>query len=278
MARRDSPDADLDRLFQVPLSDFISERNRLAKRADGGAAFRGLSKPTLPAWAVNQLYWQRRAAYDELVGRAEDLRATHHAALRGRPADLRGASRAHEQAVEAALKETIRLLADSGHPVTDATRQAVATTLRGLPGGEAPGRLTRPLEPRGFEALGAAAAAGQVRQPAPAASRRPAAGGGREAREEARTAAARAKQDAARAAGIREAEALAKREEFEAARAAREVERAERRRAEAERALAEAQAEAAEARRAEAAAVKAREAARGRAAKAAKALEAMKAR
>lgn len=276
MARRDAPLSDLDRLFQVPLSDFISERNLLAKRAGADAAIRGLSKPTLPAWAVNQLYWQRRAVYDELVARAADLRATHNAAMRGRPADLRGASRAHEEAVEAALKETMRLLNDSGHPATDATRQAVATTLRALPGDEAPGRLTRPLQPRGFETLGAAAAAGQVRPPDQAAPRKPAAGESRETREQARAAAARDKQEAARAAKLREAEALARREEFEAARAAREVERARRRLAEAERALAEAQAEADEARQAEAAAVNAHEAARARAAKAAKTLEGLK--
>src|SRR5688572_6586270 len=98
-------DAEIDHLYQVPLGEFISERNALAKRAGAqGAEIRALAKPTLPAWAVNQLYWEKRPVYDELIERADDLRATHGAALRGRRTDLRGVSQAHEEAVEAALK------------------------------------------------------------------------------------------------------------------------------------------------------------------------------
>src|SRR3954454_2778965 len=130
MARAPKSDPEIDRLYQLPLADFISARNALAKGAGAGAAeIRALQKPTVPAWAINQLYWRRRKVYDELIARAEDLRATHLAAARGKGADLRGASREHEQAVEAALKATLALLAEDGQPVTDATRQAIATTL-----------------------------------------------------------------------------------------------------------------------------------------------------
>ena len=170
MARAPKSDSGIDRLYQLPLGEFIAARNTLAKET-GDAGIKTLQKPSLPAWAVNQLYWRHRSVYDEVTGRAEDLRATHMATERGKRADLRGASKDHEQAVDAALKATLALLAEEGQPITDATKQAVATTLRGLPGDEPPGRLTRPLEPRGFDMLAAAAAAGggKVKAAAPAA-------------------------------------------------------------------------------------------------------------
>ena len=227
---------------------------------------RNLQKPTAPAWAVNQLYWKKRPVYDELIERAADLRATHHAALRGRAADLRGASQAHEEAVDRALKATLALLADSGAPVTDATRQAIATTLRSLPSEEAPGRLSRQLQPRGFEVLEqrrlrAASAMRHLRRSLRRRKRRRARGPDRNA---ARVAAAREAATAA-ARASREAEQIARREEFEAARATRDAEKAERRLAEAEQAVEQARAELDEARRAAAGAKKTRETARTRA-------------
>src|SRR5918992_1894792 len=116
-----SMDADLDRLYQVPPAEFIAERNALAKRAGERAAeIRALPKPTQAVWAVNQLHWRHPEIYRALIENAENLRATHRAVLGGRmgsggrggdPArvDLRGASRAHEEAVEAALKATLAI-------------------------------------------------------------------------------------------------------------------------------------------------------------------------
>ena len=45
------------------------------------------------------------------------------------------------------------MLQEGGHPATDATRQAILTTLRALPSDEPAGRLTRALQPGGFEML-----------------------------------------------------------------------------------------------------------------------------
>ena len=267
---RPSLEPDIDHLYQVPLGEFIAERNALAKRAGADAAdVRAVQKPTVPAWAINQLYWQQRPVYDELIERAADLRATHHAALRGRAADLRGASQAHEEAVDRALKATLALLADSGAPVTDATRQAIATTLRSLPSEEAPGRLSRPLQPRGFEVLEQAASQGRVRAaPAEKPAKKDTTTSRGPDRNAARVAAAREAATAA-ARASREAEQIARREEFEAARATRDAEKAERRLADAEQAVEQARAELDEARRAAAGATKTREAARTRATKAA---------
>lgn len=261
-------DADIDRLYQGALADFTAERNALAKRAGAdGAEIRALQKPTVAAWAINRLYWEQRAVYDELIARADDLRATHTATIKGRRTDLRGASQAHEEALAAALKATLALLAGSGQPATDATRQAIATTLRSLPADEPPGRLSRQLEPRGLEMLTGAASPGRVHAPAPKARKEPAAD-----RDKGQAAAAAARLAAAREAlaaasrATRAAEQVVRREEFEAARAGREIEKAERRLGEAKEAFEQAKSELAEATRAVSAAAKARDAAQDRAA------------
>lgn len=285
MARAPKSDAPIDRLYQLPPGEFVAARNALAKET-GAADIKGLQKPSLPAWAVNQLYWRSRDLYDDVTARAEDLKATHLATERGKRADLRGASRDHEQAVDAALKATLSLLAEDGQPITDATRQAIATTLRGLPGEEPPGRLTRPLEPRGFDVLAAAATgAGRVKAAAPAAKAPvvslPAgkADGKKEAEERAaqreRLAAARETLVAATRA-TRIAEQAARREEFEAARAARDAEKAQQRVKDAESAVEEAQEALAAAEREAAAAGKTRDAATERAKRASAELAEMK--
>src|SRR5688572_5067361 len=283
MARAQRSESPLDRLYQLPLSDFVSARNALAKEPGAdAAAIRALQKPSLPAWAVNQLYWRHRDVYDDLVARAQDLRATHDATLGGKRPDLRGASRVHEEAVDAALKATLAVLAEDGQPVTEATRQAVATTLRGLPADEPPGRLTRQLQPRGFEMLAAALPGGKVRpaappaKPAAASSPASATKAGTDARTQDpdRLAAAR---DALTAA-IREArlaEQAARREEFEAARAAREADKANQRLEAAKDAVREAQAALKEATREADAAEKASAEARERSDRAAAAVEEM---
>ena len=58
-------ETDIDQLYQLPLEEFTSARNTLARTAGADAAeVRKLAKPPLAAWAVNQLYWKRREVYD----------------------------------------------------------------------------------------------------------------------------------------------------------------------------------------------------------------------
>src|SRR5215831_3302075 len=148
-----SRDAEIDRLYQLPLDEFTSARNALAKGGKDTAAIRALAKPPVAAWAVNQLYWQDRRAWDALVDAADNLRRVNKAVLAGRGGDVRAAGAAHDAAVRDALKATLDRLAAGAHPVTDATRQAVLNTLRALPADEPPGRLTRVLQPGAFEQL-----------------------------------------------------------------------------------------------------------------------------
>jgi hypothetical protein len=146
----------LDQLFQLPLSEFTAARNLFAKAAaDGGAAIKALEKPSVPAWAVNQLYWRDRRTYDRLIKASERLRAAHAQALSGKKIDLPMIELQHRAALKEAADSVRRLLASAGDAATQATMKAVVDTLQALPGGGVPGQLTKALAPLGFGALGA---------------------------------------------------------------------------------------------------------------------------
>src|SRR5688572_29809791 len=147
-------EAEIDRLYQLPLEEFTPARNALAKKAGSDAArVRGLGKPPIAAWAVNQLYWQHGDLWNALVAAAENAQRAHRAVLTGKAADVRASSKVHEEAVDKALRATLALLADAKHPATDSTKHAIGTTLRAVPGDEPPGRFTRTLQPAGFGML-----------------------------------------------------------------------------------------------------------------------------
>ena len=151
-----SLDSQIDSLYQKPLDEFTSARNALAKTLTGAdaARVRKLPKPTVVPWAVNQLYWQARGVFDRLRTTGERLRAQQIAALKGRAGDIRAASEAQREAIAEAVRKAIELASPSGsHPNRDElTRTLEALSLAAeLP--EAPGRLTRALQPAGFEAL-----------------------------------------------------------------------------------------------------------------------------
>lgn len=273
---------EIDRLFQLPLGEFTAARNALAKAAGkDGAAIRELSKPPLAAWAVNQLYWQDRETFDALIDAASEMRRTHKAVIEGKRGDLRSAGREHEIALEAALKSTLSILKGSGNPVTEATRQSILNTLRALPAGEAPGRLTKALAPGGFEMLAGVTPVAAPKRPArerdsPSGSART---GTKEADSKAAQEAARQReQRAAAERAVRDADQKARRAEFEAARAARDATKALRRLEESRKALDEAEAELRAAEQAAANAEHARDAAERRSREAQAALDAAKAR
>lgn len=267
-------EARIDGLYQLPLDEFTSARNALAKElGKEGAGVKTLTKPPAAAWAINQVFWQRRPVHDALVAAATGVRSAHAAVMAGQRADLRAAGAAHDEAIEAALKAALDVLARAGQPASDATKQAVATTLRALPTAAEPaGRLSRTLQPGGFEMLAGLPAGGTAVAFPPRAKPAPATVGGSgaagktaghapgqtkkrgevETREEA---AARRKEEAERNKAIasareavaaaakaeRAAEQEARRAEFDAAKSARDVERAQAQRDAAQAALEAAQ-------------------------------------
>ncbi len=141
-------------LYQAPHESFVAERKRLAAELKAGgdkeaaAAFARLARPTLSAWAVNQLWWHARDAFDELFQTAERLRQGELTA-----------SSAHRKAVSKLTASAQQLLSASGHGTGDATLRRVTMTLTGLAASgsfapEPPGALTKDRDPPGFEAFG----------------------------------------------------------------------------------------------------------------------------
>jgi hypothetical protein len=277
-------DAEIDRLYQKPLDEFTAARNALAKQSGKRAPeIRGLAKPPVAAWAVNQLYWRRRPVYDALIDAAQQLRRAHAAVLAGRSADVRAAGKAHEERLATALDASLEILGESGHPVSDAIRQPIVTTLRALPAEETPGRLTRTLQPGGFEMLAGLSIGGLKAPKAPAGktSPKPAAGSDLRKPEGAREtkALARAREGLAAATrALKQVEHTAQREEFERSRAARDSDRATKAAAASRQAVEEAQDALRETEAAEAAALRKKEVAERRAQQAGQAVDTARSR
>jgi hypothetical protein len=224
-------DREIDRLYQLPLDEFTSARNALAKGAGAEASrVKTLAKPPVAAWAVNQLFWRNPDVWNALVEAAENARRAHKAVLSGRAGDVRAATKVHDDAVDEAVKATLGVLAADGHPVSDATKHAIATTLRALPGDEPPGRLTRVLQPGGFEVLAglslARGAAANAPKPAPTHATHPARTDTSASKVNAKALTRAREAVAAATRAVQEAEQGARRAEFESVRTTRDEERA----------------------------------------------------
>ena len=121
MPPRPSPlDDEIRALYQGPLADFIASRNALAKRLkkEGDAReaeVRALAKPSLSAWAVNQLFAHEARAMAAFVGAGERTRAAQRRAAGGDPEALR-------EALALIRDETPRLTARAVEMVTAADR------------------------------------------------------------------------------------------------------------------------------------------------------------
>ena len=151
-----SLESSIDRLYQVPLGEFVAARTALAKALGGADAklVKGLQKPTAVPWAVNQVYWHARPVYDRLVKSGGALRSAQIAALGGRSADVPGAAGAHRTAIAGAVKEALRLAASGGvQPNADALSQTFEALSLAMTQTEPAGRLSKSLRPAGFEAL-----------------------------------------------------------------------------------------------------------------------------
>jgi len=160
-------ETDIDNLFKLPLEEFTAARNTLAEslkatgHADEAAAVKAISKPSLSAWAVNQLYWHHRKSFDQMMAAGDRLRKAQASQLAGKAAELRGPMEAHRDAVADLSRRAALLLGEGGHPPTPDVTRRITTTLEALAtygdqkGAPEPGRLTADVDPPGFEALSA---------------------------------------------------------------------------------------------------------------------------
>ncbi|MBX3156358.1 MAG: hypothetical protein KF773_10195 [Deltaproteobacteria bacterium] len=156
-------------LFRAPHAGFVAERKRLAAelKAAGdkaGAAKLGkVNRPPVSAWAVNQLWWKDRDAFEQIF----------ESAARVREGDLK-ATAAHRETIAKLRARAAAILTDDGHAATEGTLRRVTQTLQALAaiGGfdpDQPGMLVDDRDPPGFEALGIGPGPAPVSAPPPRA-------------------------------------------------------------------------------------------------------------
>ena len=153
---------DVDALFTLPLSEFTGARNALAaqlKKAghgDEANEVKALAKPSISVWAVNQLYWQHREVFDQLMSTGQRFRKAQTAR---KVADINETLEARREALAQLSNLTTTLLQDAGHNPSPETVHRITTTLEALsvyaslPGGPRSGRLTQDVDPPGFDSL-----------------------------------------------------------------------------------------------------------------------------
>lgn len=181
---------------------------------DAAAALKQARKPTVAAWAANQLARNERMNVRALLTSGEQLREAQAKLMRGgKPDDLRRAEESERRAITALL--------DAGRGLVDgdATLRKLESTLRAAATDPEArellerGRLTKELTPSGFGLAG---------MPTPRRRARPASDGKKKAAEE------RRKKDLTKArAELEEAKKRAQTAEREAVKARAELDRME---------------------------------------------------
>ena len=169
-------EGDLDRLYQLPLSEFTSARDELTQqlRAQGerekALEIKKLRKPTAGVWVVNQLVRERPLDVQRLLKAGESLTKSQAKAAAGTPETFPEARRDEQHALEQ-LAEGAREIAERagiGSPALGKAMETLRAASLTAEGRELlkRGRLTEELEPPGFEAL--TGLEGRGRQVAPA--------------------------------------------------------------------------------------------------------------
>lgn len=161
-----------DRLYGLPLERFVPERDALAKalRASGEREEAGrvakLRKPSVAAWAVNQLVRTQGRAMTELLAAGDGVAQAHADVVSGSGdgRTLRGAAERQRAAVDALVAAARGLLSSDGHELSPAILDRVADTLHAAalePEARAQvrhGRLERELRHIGLGVAGLAVA------------------------------------------------------------------------------------------------------------------------
>jgi hypothetical protein len=243
---------DADELYGLPLDRFVPERAALAKQQraagdrTGATEVAALRKPSVAAWAVNQLVRTQPRAIKELFAAGDALTETQEQLLAGNGdvRSLREANSRERTAVDALITLARGLLSSEGNELSPAVLDRVSDTLNAAAldtdarAAMQDGRLERELQHAGLGAVGASvstpATARSARAPR-SASRSAPAPEPKERRPDPREA-ERARVEARRAARVAEAEARRRAEVAE-----RAVHAAEQRREVAARALEEAE-------------------------------------
>ena len=152
---------DLNNLFKLPLNEFIAARKTLfsqlkkSGQATDAERVKSLAKPSVSAWTVNQLYWHHREPFEELLGSGQRFRK---AQASGKIVEMRVALEARREALAHLSKLASELLSDVGQNPSLDTIRRITSTLEGVSAsasldGATLGRLTKDVDPPGFESF-----------------------------------------------------------------------------------------------------------------------------
>jgi hypothetical protein len=169
---------EIDRLYALPLDEFTSARNELARRLknegekDTAEEVAALVKPSVPIWAINQLARRDKAALRALLDAAAKLRKAQERALAGGDSDaLRAAQTAEREAIRDLTQKAGGILEEAGRPARRAILERIRSTLGAAALAEPirsalkAGRLTEEVEMSGFDALAGIEPATRKAQP-----------------------------------------------------------------------------------------------------------------
>jgi hypothetical protein len=174
----DVPEQAVDELYALPVTEFTSRRDALARDLRGAgereaaAWVKGLRKPSAPAWIVNQLARARAREAKDLLRAGDALRAAHERVVAGTgdADELRAAAETEHAAARALVADAPGLLDRDGHAPSRATLEKVTETIRAVAlddearAGFERGRLTRERTASGFgPATGVATSKGRPR-------------------------------------------------------------------------------------------------------------------
>ncbi len=155
--KKSGVEEEIDRLFSLPPEEFIAARDDLAKRlkAEGrteeAAEVKALHRPTVAAWAANQVARRNPSDVDELLKAGAELRAAQRKLASGVKGEgFREAVDRRRRAVAALVKVAEEVLSEAGKGsagTLEAVQASFETAAVSEEGGEQlrAGRMTKEL-------------------------------------------------------------------------------------------------------------------------------------
>ncbi|HJT38339.1 MAG TPA: hypothetical protein VJ818_07930 [Actinomycetota bacterium] len=154
-------------LYELPLEEFTGARNALAKELTSGgdkakaAEVRALRKPSVPAWAVNQVARAHPADIEALFDAGAQLRDAQKKLMRtGDASVVKDATVSERNAVKVLVGRARAILANAGHTPNESMLERVADTFYATTVDEEgrrlvkEGTLTKELKRVGFGDVG----------------------------------------------------------------------------------------------------------------------------
>jgi hypothetical protein len=153
-----------DDLYGAALDAFVGERTRLARELreagdrEGAEQVAKLKKPTVAAWALNQLARERRRDVDLLLDAGHRLRQAQEGVVGGADREaFEQAQKTERDALRRLTQQASQLLGGASAQVLSQINGTLRAAAVSEEGREllARGRFTTPLEAEGFDVFGA---------------------------------------------------------------------------------------------------------------------------